>query len=367
VGAGTYAYIATGSIGTDAIKVGLLYKPATVTPYGAYAILDSSVDPTFLDTKNRPVLAQTFADSDGALLTVAVNHLKSKGSACDDVGDPIDPLGQGNCNGVRTAAAQALAAWLATDPTGSGDSDALIIGDLNSYDHEDPITALLAAGYTDLVRIYQGEVAYTYVFDAQLGYLDYALANLSMLPQVTGLSTWHINADEPDLIDYDTSFKLPAQDAIYEPNAYRSSDHDPVLVGLSPSLPSACASAYPSHVELWPANHKFVGIEILGLTDPTGGGLNVRIDRIFQDEPVDDGGAGSSAPDAVIGEGGTFEVRAERSGNGDGRFYHVFFHVVDSNRSACIGEITVIVPHDSGKKADAPVDDGPLFDSTLVP
>ena len=51
-------------------------------------------------------------------------------------------------------------------------------------------------------------------------------------PQVTGATIWHINADEPDILDYDTSFKKDAQDALYEPNAYRSSDHDPVIVGL---------------------------------------------------------------------------------------------------------------------------------------
>jgi predicted extracellular nuclease len=371
VGAGTYAYIATGPIGTDAIKVGLLYKPSRVTPSGAYAILDSSVDPDFLDDKNRPVLAQTFeSNSDGALLTVAVNHLKSKGSACDDVGDPIDPLGQGNCNGVRTAAAEALAAWLATDPTGSGDPDVLIIGDLNSYDHEDPITALLAAGYTDLVRIYQGEDAYTYVFDAQLGYLDYALANLSLLPQVTGLSTWHINADEPDLIDYDTSFKRPAQDALYEPNAYRSSDHDPVLVGLDLNVPPVCGAAFPSVDSLWPVNHKFVAVEILGITDPDGDPITVTIESIFQDEPVNGTGDGNTSQDGELDAYGAWMhvalLRAERDGGGNGRVYHVTFRATDPLGFSCTGSVQVSVPLNQGKKGSA-VDDGPLYDSMLVP
>ena len=38
------------------------------------------------------------------------------------------------------------------------------------------------------------------------------------------------------MLDYDTSFKPPAQDALYEPNASRSSDHDPVVVGLDLTL-----------------------------------------------------------------------------------------------------------------------------------
>jgi predicted extracellular nuclease len=237
-----YAYIDTGTIGTDAIKVGLIYRPAKVTPVGAYQILDSTDDPRFLDTKNRPSLAQTFeANATGARFTVVINHLKSKGSDCNDVGDPDVGDGQGNCSQTRRAAAEALVDWLATDPTGSGDPDFLILGDLNSYAMEDATDAVkdgsddlagTSDDFTNLIDAFQGPYAYTYVFDGQFGYLDYALANASLLAQVTGAAVWPINADEPDVLDYDTTFKPPEQEALYEPNAYRTSDHDPVVVGL---------------------------------------------------------------------------------------------------------------------------------------
>lgn len=237
-----YAYIDTGTIGTDAIKVGLIYRTAKVTPVGSYQTLDSNDDPRFIDTKSRPALAQTFMDnSTGGIFTVAVNHLKSKGSACDDVGDPDLGDGQGNCNVTRTLAAQALVDWLATDPTGSGDADFIIMGDLNSYAMEDPIDAVKAGSddipgtaddYINLISHFQGTYAYSYTFDGQAGYLDHALANASMFRQVTGTADWHINSDEPDVLDYDTTFKPPSQDALYEPNASRSSDHDAVVVGL---------------------------------------------------------------------------------------------------------------------------------------
>jgi len=234
LGADTYAYVDTGYIGTDAIKVALIYKPATVSPVGDYAILDSTVDPLFLDDYNRPVLAQTFVDnSAGGVLTVAVNHLKSKGSDCNELGDYDLGDGAGNCNLTRTNAAQALVDWLAGNPTGTGDGDSLIIGDLNSYDKEDPIDVITGAGYTDLIYKYLGEYAYSYVFDGQTGYLDHALASVGLIGQVTGTTVWHINADEPDLIDYDMTFKEDAQDALYAPDPYRSSDHDPVIVGLN--------------------------------------------------------------------------------------------------------------------------------------
>ncbi len=172
-----YDYINTGVIGTDAIRVGIIYKTSTVQPVGNYAILTSSVDPRFIDTRNRPALAQTFEEiATGARFTVVVNHLKSKGSGCG-AGDDDTTTGQGNCNGTRTLAAQALADWLATDPTGSGDPDVLIIGDMNSYAKEDPIVALQNAGYTDMVAAFGAPNAYGYVFDGQLGYLDHALAN----------------------------------------------------------------------------------------------------------------------------------------------------------------------------------------------
>jgi predicted extracellular nuclease len=228
---GTYAFIDTGVIGTDAIRLGLLYKPAKVTPVGAFKVLDSSVDRRFIDTRNRPALAQTFRRAgSGELFTVAVNHLKSKGSAC--AGDPDTGDGAGNCNITRSDAAKALVDWLAGGPTNSGDPDSLIIGDLNSYDHEDPIDALAAGGYTDLVKKYGGEYAYSYVFDGQVGYLDHGLASSSLLRQVTGAGDWHINSDEPTILDYDTSFKNPSEDALYEPNQFRASDHDPVVIGL---------------------------------------------------------------------------------------------------------------------------------------
>lgn len=237
-----YAYINTGVIGTDAIRVGLIYRPAKVTPVGAFQILDATDDPRFIDTKSRPTLAQTFQDvATGGRFTVVVNHLKSKGSDCNDVGDPDIGDGQGNCNLTRTAAAQALVDWLATDPTGSGDPDFLIMGDLNSYAQEDPISAIKAGAddtagtsddYTNLIAQFQGVYAYSYTFDGQAGYLDHALAGPSLLAQVTGAADWHINSDEPDILDYDTTFKPDAQDALYEANGYRSSDHDPVVVGL---------------------------------------------------------------------------------------------------------------------------------------
>lgn len=226
-GPGTYAFINPGGtgIGSDQIAVGLLYKPARVTPVGSAAILDNSFNPLYQDTLNRPALAQTFQDATySERFTVVVNHLKSKGSACS--GDPDTGDGQGNCNLTRQQAAQVEVAWLATDPTSSGDPDFLIIGDLNSYALEDPITAFKNGGFVNLGDGFGS--GYSYTFDGQFGHLDHALAAATLTAQVSGATVWHINADEPPAFDYN-DYNQPA---LYVDDAYRASDHDPVLIGI---------------------------------------------------------------------------------------------------------------------------------------
>lgn len=235
-GTSQWAYINPGlsRVGTDEIAVGIIYRRDRATAIGTTAILDSSVEPLFIDTKNRPTLAQSFRATQGrGIITVAINHLKSKGSDCNDLGDPDRGDGQGNCSATRTQAAQALVTWLARKPTGVDDADYLIIGDLNAYAKEDPISQIKAAGYTDLINKFGGADAYSYVFDGQAGYLDHGLASSALVGQVLYAADWHINADEPIRLDYNTEFKSAAQIAnFYASDAYRSSDHDPLLVSL---------------------------------------------------------------------------------------------------------------------------------------
>jgi predicted extracellular nuclease len=247
-GAGTWSYVDTGIVGTDTIRVGLIYRPAKVRTVGPPRVLDSSVDARFDDTRQRPVLAQTFEEvANGTRVTAAVAHFKSKSAPAND--DPaavcldsnpandIDDCdqrdGQGYFNHTRTQAALALRDWLASDPTGSGDPDVLILGDLNAYAKEDPVRVLLEAGYSDLLPLFAGSQSYSYVFDGQWGSLDHALASGSMVLQVAGAADYHTNADEPSVLDYNTNFKSAGQVAsLYAADEFRASDHDPLLVGL---------------------------------------------------------------------------------------------------------------------------------------
>ena len=232
MGADSYSFVDAGMIGPDAIKNGFIYKPATVTPSGPHTIITSQIDERFVDGRNRPTLAQTFVQiSDGAKLTIVINHLKSKRSSCERDGDQTISDGQSNCNQTRTAAVRAIADWLKTDPTASNDPDFLIIGDLNADIKEDPLRAFADAGYINLLEESQDAASYSYIFRAQSGALDHALVSKSLLPQVAESIEWHINADEAPIHNYNLENGRDA--AVFDgASPYRTSDHDPIVIGL---------------------------------------------------------------------------------------------------------------------------------------
>jgi predicted extracellular nuclease len=227
--------------GGDQIKQTILYKTAAVQPVGDPVL---TLDPPF-DIR-RPPVAQAFEEvATGERLIVVANHLKSKGctdvkgSANADQGD-----GQGCWNLERTQGVTALLTWLATDPTGTGDPDVLLLGDLNAYSQEDPLRLLEEGGYVNLTT-QTGD--YSYLYTGLAGALDHALASPTLHSQVTGAGVWHINADEPRVLDYNEEYKTAGQiTGLYDPGPYRSADHDPLLVGLALGESSPTASS-PRH------------------------------------------------------------------------------------------------------------------------
>ncbi|MEU5995037.1 ExeM/NucH family extracellular endonuclease [Spirillospora sp. NPDC047418] len=218
-GAGTYAWVRHPYPGTDEIHVALIYKPAKVAPAGAAR---SSRDAVF----DRPPLVQTFRPaSGGTAFTMIVNHFKSKG--CGDATGPDQDQGdgQGCYNARRVAQAEAIRA------IADGVPNPLVVGDLNAYTAEDPVRVLTGAGLVSQTqRFVRPADRYSYVFDGQSGELDHALAGKGLSRRVTGATIWHINSDEPVFLDYNTEFNPPE---FYRPDAFRSSDHDPVLLGLN--------------------------------------------------------------------------------------------------------------------------------------
>ncbi len=218
--------------GGDYIKNTIYYKPGRLTLVGnavSYNIPDPA-DPT-VDLFDRYPVAQTFrSKSDNQKFTVVVNHLKSK-TCTGATGAELD-LGQGCWNAKRTRQATALLDFVNTLTAGAGDPDILLIGDYNAYAEEDPIDVFKAAGMVDTLKTVPAASRYTYVFDGQAGYLDQAIGSASLANYVKEVQLWHINADEPTVIDYDNNYNPPGY---YAANAYRSSDHDPVWVRLNVS------------------------------------------------------------------------------------------------------------------------------------
>jgi predicted extracellular nuclease len=227
----TWSYVATGSIGQDAIKVGLLFKPAAVAAMGRFALLDHAVDARFDDALSRPALAQSFRiDNSEVLLTMVVTHLKSKRCSGAGGADADQHDGQACFNRTRTEAAAALADWALPDPTGSGAEYVLVLGDFNSHRMEDPIRVMREKGFVDLLGRFNETNSYTYVYDGLIGTLDYAFSNSALAAHVTGITAWHINADESPALDYRDEPGKPKE--YHAANAFRSSDHDPLIIGL---------------------------------------------------------------------------------------------------------------------------------------
>ncbi len=217
--------------GTDALTVAILYRSDRVTPVGSAAAPNVSTYDAFNGSIGgaRVPIAQTFAVGGSTeQFTLVVNHFKSKGSVLGGAGNADVLDGQGANNAARVKTAQQLSNWLATRPTGATSPHVVLVGDFNAYAKEDPITTLESGGY---VKVSQG---LSYAFDGMWGSLDHVLVSASLQPSVGRAVKWAINAEEPEVLDYNVEFKsLDQQASFYAPTAYRSSDHNPILLGLN--------------------------------------------------------------------------------------------------------------------------------------
>jgi hypothetical protein len=144
-------------------------------------------------------------------------------------------------------------------------------------------------------------------------------------------------------------------------------DQECLLVGPRQVAPD-CTTAVASVSTLWPPNHTFVPINIVGVTTSDESPASITIDSISQDEPVQASGTGSgnTCPDGKGVETDTAQVRAERAGKGNGRVYHIAFTATADDGETCTEVVQVCVPHDQGKGKIC-IDDEPLYDSTECP
>jgi len=225
LGANTYAAVPLPAAGTgsDAIRVAMIYKPGKLGLIGASMSDTNAVN-------SRPTFAQGFVAANGEKFAVVVNHLKSKGSCGSGLNADQGDL-QGCHNQTRKDQATRLLAWLPTVKATAQTDNVILIGDFNAYAKEDPMQLLADGGIVDLVSMFD-PADYSYVFDAGAGRLDHGLGTPSIAAKVVGATSWHINADEPEWTDYNLEDKAAGNDW-YQPNVFRASDHDPMLIGLN--------------------------------------------------------------------------------------------------------------------------------------
>jgi predicted extracellular nuclease len=226
-----------GGSGGDAIRVAMLYKPVRVAPFGPPRF---DRDPVH----NRPPLAQAFVvPGGGAGFNLIAGHFKSRRCDAAEGADADRGDLQGCWNHRRLLQARALARFAAVVARANGVTDTLLVGDFNAYAREDPPAALAAKGFADQAVRFD-PVGYSYVFDGAAGRLDGVFANPAMAARVTGVATWHVDADEPELLDY--AFALRASGASstspWTATPWRASDHDPVVVGVRLRKPAGVAA-----------------------------------------------------------------------------------------------------------------------------
>ncbi|MCA0143405.1 ExeM/NucH family extracellular endonuclease [Blastococcus sp. LR1] len=219
------------AVDRDVIRSAIIYKNDVVQPVGPSVGL---VDETVWGNAREPQ-AQTFA-KDGDAFTVVANHFKSKGSGSGaDNADQGD--GQGASNGDRVRQARSLATFTEELRASTGEQDVVLLGDFNAYTQEDPIEVLREAGYVDLGEEFDPG-RYSYVYDDMSGSLDHALATTALTRKVTGVAHWNINSVES------FAYQYTGDPALYAANPYRSSDHDPLVLGID--LEERCQGLVPT-------------------------------------------------------------------------------------------------------------------------
>ncbi|MGY1738874.1 ExeM/NucH family extracellular endonuclease [Geodermatophilus sp. SYSU D00684] len=285
----------------DVIRSAIIYQVGVVQPVGEPVGL---VDEEVWDNAREPQ-AQTFV-KDGDAFTVVANHFKSKGSGDSATGDNADAGdGQGAWNGDRVRQAESLAAFV--DELRERDPDVISLGDYNAYTQEDPIVALEAAGLTDLGSRFDAD-RYSYVFDNLSGSLDHALATASLTAKVRGAVHWNINSVES------FAYQYAGDEALYAANPFRSSDHDPLLVGID--LDERCDG-------LAPTIRGTAGDDVLRGTNGVDVIMGLGGDDTITGGNADDVVCGGAGDDRLSGENGDdlllggFGVDTLDGGNGD--------------------------------------------------
>jgi hypothetical protein len=135
-------------------------------------------------------------------------------------------------------------------------------------------------------------------------------------------------------------------------NGTEAGDAFTQTVKVTVNRPPDCSKAAADATSLWPPNHTLKTVTV-SVPDPDGGPVTTTITGVTQDEAINGLGDGDTAPDAawVTGHANQVQVRAERSGTGNGRVYRISVKASDGTAECTGGTVVVSVPHDQARPA----------------
>lgn len=287
----------------DVIRTAFIYQPADVQLVGGSTVLTGS--DAFGNAREPLAQAFTTGEDDEPFVAI-VNHFKSKGSGSGE-GNVDSGDGQGNSNADRVSQAEALVAFADEQKEAAGTDDVVLLGDFNSYTEEDPMQVFYSAGYVNVGKDFTDEQ--TYLFGGRVGSLDHVLTSEALVEDVTGADIWNINSVESIGLEY-SRFNSNVTD-LYAEGPFRSSDHDPLIMGLDRSDDDASPDPTDDPTDQ-PTDDPSGDPSDDPSDDPSG---DPSDDPSTQptDDPTDDGSG-----DGDDGQGNGSDDGKDDGGNGDG-------------------------------------------------
>jgi hypothetical protein len=305
--------------GTDGPE--LLFSPGRVDPTNA-AFVDS-----------RKPLAGEFTFKGDKVFVIA-NHFNSKSGDNPYFGRFQPPVFSSEAQ--RAQQAQVVhdftASILALDPA----ANVIVLGDINDFQFSNTLTILKGSVLKNLIDTLPLPEQYTYVFDGNSEVLDETLISNATFKRPFAYDVVHVNSEF----------------------AVQASDHEPQVSNLCVDATPPVISGTISPGVLWPPNHKYVNVTAsVTYSDNADPAPVIKLASVTSNEPDNGLGDGDTENDIVIVDNFHFQLRAERSGTGNGRIYTIAYRVTDACGNSIIGTSQVVVPHDFREHpVDSPVE-----------
>ncbi|MBI5304482.1 MAG: lamin tail domain-containing protein [Chloroflexi bacterium] len=302
---------ATGVTGSGA-STQLTFSPGRIDPTNAAF------------TTSRKPLAGEFTFKGDKVFVVA-NHWNSKGGDQPLFGhfQPPSLVSQVQRDQQATIVKNFVSSLLAAD----SNANVVVLGDLNDFEFSNPLNLLKSAPLNDLIETLAQNERYTYVFEGNSQTLDHTLVSNGIFARPRAFDVVHVNSEF----------------------AAHASDHEPQVSRLCVDRTAPTLNVGVSPNSLWPPNHKYVDVKAtVTKSDNADPSPSLALVSVTSNEPDNGLGDGDTANDIVTVDDFNFKLRAERSGNGNGRIYTITYRLTDACGNVTTKNATVSVPLNQG-------------------